>query len=274
MVSVLCPHCGAVLSCGAAQWKCENGHSFDVARQGYVNLLPVFQKHSKRPGDSLLQVAARREFLDGGAYLPVAETLCALAAEETPKTALDVGCGEGYYLTKLQEALPGLEGWGIDISKDAVRYAAVRNREAKFLTATASHLPFPDGSFDLLTSMFALTLPEEFARVLRPGGRFLQVTAGAEHLLGLKSVIYPVLKRQEKHPETELPGFRLLREETLAFDFTLNGSGKILALLSMTPHIMRINAEGMARAQALETLHDRAQVIFRVYTKIQNGEQP
>ena len=267
MVSVLCPHCGAVLSRDTAQWRCENGHCFDVARQGYVNLLPVFQKHSKHPGDSLLQVAARREFLDGGTYLPVAEMLCTLAAENAPRTVLDVGCGEGYYLTKLQAAFPGLEGWGIDVSKDAVRYAAVRNRSASFLTATASHLPFEDGSFDLLTSMFALTLPEEFARVLRSGGRFIQVTAGAEHLLGLKSVIYPVVRQQEKHPAAELSGFRLLREEMLEFDFTLIGSERILALLSMTPHIMRITAEGMARARALERLDDRAQILFRVFKK-------
>lgn len=267
MVEVLCPVCGRPLAREAARWHCESGHSFDVARQGYVNLLPVSQKHSKRPGDTREQVAARREFLDSGVYLPIAETLRELIASEAPNTMLDVGCGEGYYLAKVLEALPDLEGWGVDISKDAVRYAAVRCKQAVFLTATASHLPFADSSFDVLSSMFALTLPAEFARVLRPGGRFLQITAGEDHLLGLKSVIYPEIHHKEKRPETELPGFTLEETRMLEFDFTLETNAAVMQLLAMTPHYLRITKEGLTRAQATERLTDRAQVCFRVYRR-------
>ena len=268
MTTVLCPVCRAALICDEKCWHCVNGHSFDVARQGYVNLLPVFQKHSKNPGDTKLQVAARKEFLDGGHYRPIADKLCALAAEAAPETMLDIGCGEGYYLSNVQDALPALEGWGVDISKDAVRYAAVRNKRARFLTATASHLPFEDESFDLLSSMFALTLPEEFARVLKPHGVYIEVTAGEDHLLGLKSIIYPELHRKEKAASPALPGFMLEKEELLRFDFHLDTNEDVLRLLSMTPHVMRINAEGMARARAAETLSDRAEVVFRVYRKV------
>lgn len=264
---VICPICHAPLEREEKTWRCENGHCFDVARQGYVNLLPVSQKHSKNPGDTKLQVAARKEFLDSGHYRPIADKLCALAAEASPAVMLDIGCGEGYYLSCVQDALPQLEGWGVDISKDAVRYAAVRNKRARFLTATASHLPFADESFDLLSSMFALTLPEEFARVLKPQGTYIEVTAGEDHLLGLKSIIYPELHRKEKPAAPALPGFTLEREEVLAFDFTLDTNEDILRLLSMTPHVMRINAEGMARARAAQTLSDRAEAVFRVYRK-------
>ncbi|MEA4965922.1 MAG: methyltransferase domain-containing protein [Oscillospiraceae bacterium] len=267
MIKILCPNCGEPLTREPSRWFCVNGHSFDVARQGYVNLLPVGWKHSKNPGDSRLQVAARKEFLDGGHYLPVAETLAALLAAESPKTLLDVGCGEGYYLTFVQQVLPGLEGIGVDISKDAVRYAAVRNKNAVFLTATASHLPFPACEFDALTSLFALTLPEEFARVVRPGGIFVQVTAGPDHLMGLKSIIYPEIHRKEPHEAEDLPGFTLQNERLLEFPFTLEGNEDVLRLLSMTPHVMRITAEGMARARAAERLSDRAQVCFRVYRR-------
>jgi len=267
MVQVLCPICGKPLTQGQARWFCGKGHSFDVARQGYVNLLPVSQKHSKRPGDTREQVAARREFLDSGVYLPVAETLRELAGAARPHTMLDVGCGEGYYLTKVQASLPELEGWGVDISKDAVRYAAVRNKRATFLTATASHLPFADGQFDVLSSVFALTLPEEFARVLRPGGRFLQVTAGEDHLLGLKSVIYPEIFHKDKQPETALPGFALEASRMLEFEFTLESNAAVMQLLAMTPHFLRITKEGLDRAQSTNRLTDRAQVCFRVYRR-------
>lgn len=267
MIEVICPICGDVLTREASCWHCCSHHSFDVARQGYVNLLPVFQKRSKRPGDTKEQVAARKEFLDGGTYQPVAEMLRDLTAAEHPASMLDVGCGEGYYLSFVQNHLPELEGWGIDISKDAVRYAAVRNKRATFLTATASHLPFPDDSFDVLSSMFALTLPEEFARVLKPGGCFIQVTAGENHLMALKSIIYPEIIKKEKHPQLDLPGFTLSETRMLEFSFTLEHNTEIMQLLSMTPHVMRITKEGMERAKATQTLTDQAEVCFRVYRR-------
>lgn len=115
------------------------------------------------------------------------------------EAVLDAGCGEGYYLSQLGW-IP--ERWGIDISRDAVRYAAARDRGAHWLTATAAHLPFADGGFDCVLSMFALTAGAEFARVLRPGGIFVQVLAGQNHLPGLKSIIYPAHVEKEKtlHP--------------------------------------------------------------------------
>ena len=171
MIQVICPVCGAALEPQGAAWRCVQGHCFDVARQGYVNLLTVTQKHSRHPGDTREMVAARRAFLDAGWYAPIAKTLADLVRRFCPGAAsvLDAGCGEGYYLSQLGW-VP--ERWGIDISRDAVRYAAARDRGAHWLTATAAHLPFANGGFDCVLSMFALTAGAEFARVLRPGGVF------------------------------------------------------------------------------------------------------
>ena len=115
MITPLCPVCGGPLQCGSAPWVCENKHSFDVARQGYVNLLTVDRKHSLHPGDTREMVAARREFLEAGYYAPIAQTLRSLLSEFAPdaQSILDAGCGEGYYLGQLAY-LP--ERWGIDIS--------------------------------------------------------------------------------------------------------------------------------------------------------------
>ena len=171
MIQVICPVCGAALAPQGAAWRCVQGHCFDVARQGYVNLLTVTQKHSRHPGDTREMVAARRAFLDAGWYAPIAKTLADLVRRFCPaaEAVLDAGCGEGYYLSQLGW-IP--ERWGIDISRDAVRYAAVRDRSAHWLTATAAHLPFADCGFDCVLCMFALTAGAEFFRVLRPGGVF------------------------------------------------------------------------------------------------------
>lgn len=263
----MCPVCGQILESMAHCLQCPAGHSFDLARQGYVNLLTVDRKHARHPGDTKEQVAARKAFLDSGFYAPIAEMLCELTVPLKPKAVLDAGCGEGYYLTSLQKQLPMVEFAGIDISKDAVRFASVRNKQALWLTATATHLPFPNESFDLLLSMFALTVEGEFARVLRPGGHYLQVIAGPEHLMGLKSIIYPEILHREKKLHPELTGFTLEKTRTLEFSFTLDCAGQVQNLLSMTPHFWRITKDGADRLCATETLTDTAQVIFNLYRK-------
>ena len=266
MITPLCPVCARTLQCGKAVWQCDAGHSFDVARQGYVNLLTVDRKHSLHPGDTREMVTARREFLDAGYYMPIADKLQELLRTFVPdaQSILDAGCGEGYYLGKLS-SIP--DRWGIDISKEAVRYAAARDKGAHFLTATAAHLPFSDGSFDCVLSMFALTAAEEFARVLHDGGVFVQVLAGEEHLVGLKEIIYPKLLEKEKHLQLELPHFSLLHTETLHFTFSLPEAKAVHDLLYMTPHVWRISKDGATRLAQTDTLTDTAEVIFNVYSR-------
>lgn len=265
MPNPICPLCGQTLATGASSWRCPNGHCFDVARQGYVNLLPVQQKHARHPGDTPAQVAARKRFLDAGFYAPIRDTALALLQPHLPPrpSLLDAGCGEGYYSAALAQALHA-ELWGVDISKDAVRYAAVRYRPGHWIAASAAHLPFPGNCFDAVLSLFALTMAEEFARVLRPGGLFLQVLAGEEHLLSLKRLIYPALLHRPKHPPIPA-GFTLLEEREFSFSFTLTAPQQIQDLLAMTPHYWRITKAGAEAAAAQETLKDMAQVVFRLF---------
>ena len=263
MPQLLCPVCGLPLTRTENTLRCGVGHSFDYARQGYVNLLPVSQKHSLHPGDTREQVASRRAFLDAGFYAPIAEKVTGILRAEAPRSVLDVGCGEGYYLSSALRQLPDCEGWGMDISKDAVRYAAVRCKTAGWFVGTASHLPFADGSFDCVVSMFALTLPEEFRRVLRPGGLFLQVTAHREHLMNLRRIIYPEITKKEDTLSSELPGFAPDGREELVFDFTLTKPEQVAQLLGMTPHFWRITKEGALRAAQTQTLSDTAKIVFQ-----------
>ena len=263
-MKLLCPICGEILDRVEKQYRCGNGHSFDLARQGYVNLLPVQQKRSLNPGDTREQVLGRRAFLETGCYEPISNALNDTARElGAAGPILDVGCGEGYYSARLAEAL-GAELTGLDISKEAVRCAAAKYKGPQWLCGTAAHLPVADQSAGVVTSLFALTMAEEFKRVLRPDGLFFQVLAAEDHLLGLKSIIYPELKFKEKNTVPEVPGFELVKSVPIRFTFTVEGE-QVQNLLGMTPHVFRITKEGAARLAATEKLTDTASAVLNVY---------
>lgn len=263
-MELICPICGEMLHRQEKEYRCNNRHGFDIARQGYVNLLAVQQKKSLHPGDTREQVLSRRAFLDEAFYEPIARTLCDTARELGAKgPILDIGCGEGYYSAKLAQAL-NTELVGLDISKEAVRAASARYKEALWLCGTASHLPVADHSAGCVTSLFALTMPEEFRRVLREDGLYFQVLAAQDHLLGLKSIIYPELKLKEKDSVPDLPGFALVKSVPIRFSFTVEDR-QVQNLLSMTPHVYRISRDGAARLSATQTLTDTASAVLNVY---------
>lgn len=266
-MELLCPICAAPLTQHDRAFICPQKHSFDMARQGYVNLLTVQHKHSLNPGDTREQVAARRSFLDSGFYAPLAEEVCRIAtAHGCSGPIVDIGCGEGYYSTRLAAALDA-ELVGLDISKEAVRCAAGRHKNDRWLCATAARLPIASASAGLVTSLFALTVPEEFHRVLRPEGAFLQVLAAPDHLLGLKSVIYPTVTPKEKDQQPDVPGFRLEESRALRFSFTAAGE-QVHNLLCMTPHVYRISREGAQRLAQTPQLTDTASCILNLYRPV------
>ena len=266
-MDLLCPVCGAELNRLDNRYVCPRGHSFDIARQGYVNLLAVQQKHSRNPGDTREQVLSRREFLEAGFYAPIAQTLIDTAKGlGISGPVLDVGCGEGYYSARLAQAL-GAPLTGLDISKEAVRCAAGKYKGAQWLCATASHIPVADGSAALLTSLFALTAPEEFHRVLEQEGYFFQVLAAQDHLLGLKRIIYDQLTFKEKDTQPEFPGFERVQSVPIRFSFTVEGK-QVQNLLSMTPHVFRISKDGAARLTNTPCLTDTASCMLNVFRRI------
>ena len=263
-MELLCPICGELLTKQDKSYRCASNHSFDIARQGHVNLLPVQRKRSLNPGDTAEQVVSRRAFLDGGFYAPIRDALYALAKDYGCQgPILDIGCGEGYYSAGLAESL-NAELLGLDISKEAVRYAAGRYKNATWICASAAHLPVKDGSMGLLTSLFALTMPEEFKRVLRNDGAYLQVLAAEDHLLGLKNIIYPELHHKEKFSTPDIPGFQLIESRPLRFTFTVEGE-QVQNLLSMTPHVYRISKAGAENLRQTQKLTDTASCVLNLY---------
>ena len=121
-----------------------------------------------------------------------------------------------------------------------------------------------DQSVGLLTSLFALTMPEEFKRVLREDGVYIQVLAAEDHLLGLKNIIYPELHHKEKIATPDIPGFRLVESRPLQFTFTVEGV-QVQNLLSMTPHVYRISKEGAENLRQTQKLTDTASCVLNLY---------
>jgi 23S rRNA (guanine745-N1)-methyltransferase len=251
-----CPIDGSALTRHDKSWRCETGHSYDVAREGYVHLLPVQNKRSKDPGDSKEMVAARRRFLSAGHYAPIAQALAeALASHAKGQpSCLDAGCGEGYYLRALQGTTLPLSIVGLDISKWAVQAAAKLDKTSTWVVGSNANLPVVSATLDCVLCLFGFPMYAEFARVLKPGGLLVQIDTGEQHLRELREIIYPSLK-PPREGELPLPeGFILVEERTLDFTLELESREAIADLLVMTPHLYRASQAGRESAAALERL--------------------
>lgn len=111
-MSYSCPLCHAPLSRSDNHYSCPQRHQFDLAKEGYVNLLPVQFKRSRDPGDSAEMMQARRAFLDAGHYQPLRDAIAERLRHYAPTDLLDIGCGEGYYTHAF--AAIASRSWGLD----------------------------------------------------------------------------------------------------------------------------------------------------------------
>lgn len=266
-----CPICGGALERESGRLVCPKGHSYDLAREGYVHLLPANRKHSDNPGDDREMVQARTRFLDGGWYAPLREALCKLAVpkEQDAPVLLDAGCGEGYYTAALSETAAKLGGRiaGIDLSKAAVKKAARRCPSAEIAVASCYHLPIPDGTVDCLINCFSPLAAEEFKRVLRPGGRFLYVVPGPRHLWELKCLLYEAPYENEERIET-YEGFSLESVTPIETRFTLPTAEDVQALFHMTPYTWKTPRESTARLSSVDRLTVTAQFRIHAFRKL------
>lgn len=269
-----CPICGSALLRKERSLFCGKGHSFDLAREGYVNLLPANRRHSKAPGDDKDMVRARTRFLNGGWYEPLRSRLCALV-EETGVSAprlLDAGCGEGYYTAALsgRAAARGGRAAGVDLSKTAAKRAARHCPGAEIAVASVYHLPLANASADLVVNCFSPLAAKEFHRVLRPGGYFLYVVPGARHLWELKEILYEAPYENAEKTE-QYPGFRFLGVEPVETVFTLETPEEIQDLFHMTPYTWKTPRDGVRRLSGRRELTVTAQ--FRVHIFRREGKR-
>lgn len=235
-MSWTCPLCQAPLQRQGGTLVCPARHSFDIAREGYVNLLPVARKRSRDPGDNPEMIQARRRVHEADVYRPLADSLARVLGEAAGDTAavLDLGCGEGYYTGVLLEHMPELALYGVDISRAAVRLAARACRGASFSVASAAGVPLPDHSMDAVVSVFAPATDSELRRILRPGGYFLKVWPAAEHLWELRELLYDE-PRPHREELPRIAGFSV--HECARVDYRVELEGQLLRdLVAMTPY--------------------------------------
>lgn len=263
-----CPICSSPLPAAARLLTCPNGHCFDLAREGYVNLLPANRKKSTNPGDSPEMLQARKRFLEAGHYDFLADTLYRLIETRLTTEArfLDAGCGEGYF-TRALRPLPGIR-CGIDISKQAVRMAAKADPDGHYATASNFALPIANDSQDFILRILAPGSPEEVSRCLKNDGQFILVTPGPKHLQALREALYANPEPQGTGCSTPT-GFELIDRKEISTSVELNNPGEMDALLKMTPFHWHGQAETKAHLQKQQTFSTPAQFIISRYKKIQ-----
>ena len=278
-----CPVCRNPLIPSTGGYQCSNKHTFDVARQGYVNLMLAHKKHSKEPGDSPAMIQSRRRFLDQGFYDRVSDGINEVVAgnlrESENGTAfciLDAGCGEGFYIKRLKEYLMGRSGgriildcYGVDISKYAVSKAAQRGKTITWAVGNIVDLPFTSGSLDIVMNVFALAEFNEFSRILKDTGKLVIVTPGPRHLNGLREIIYPVSR---EHTQSEMSEqakglFTLSSISRVSYPFELKRAEEIMDLLAMTPYFWNIDLNTKSKVEALNRLELEVDVVITVFNK-------
>ena len=255
---LICPICAQPLLTEEKRALCPAGHSFDRARQGYLNLLndPTGKGH----GDDAEMLRARRLFLEAGHYGFLAEKIAEEAVCRLPEggVLLDAGCGEGYYTRIAYDALERAgkspKIYAFDIAKDAVRFTATRmEKKGQFFVASTFHIPMRDYSADVILSLFSPYSEEEFLRVLRPGGILIRAVPMENHLYGLKCAVYEKPTKNVS-AATIGAGFETLVTHRLQKEIHLQKKEEIAALFGMTPYAHKTGREDMKKLEALEEI--------------------
>lgn len=258
----ICPVCGKRLKKSDKVWHCQNGHSFDIARNGYVNLLTTIKRNPKKSGDNPEMVKARTKFLDKGYYAPLAdktgETMKKMLNGVSKPLIIDSGCGEGFYTARYAKMLSDAQFFGIDISKTAVSHCMSRIHaegitNCEFAVSSSFELPFKAQTADLIVCTFAPVSNDEYARVLKKGGILIVVSPSPKHLAELKQQLY-------EHPYENKPNvyglnkFDKLDEIIYEYYVTLENSEDIQNLFTMTPYYYKTSAQAAEKLKALNSL--------------------
>ena len=280
----ICPLCQSPLQPAADTWRCDGSlhpkqtqHPFDVARQGYVNLLPVQQKKSKAPGDSQASIEARKRFLNAGHYQPLQALIChkmtellaknelafEQVAEQTNKPVnwLDIGCGEGYYTQAMAQT--GMDVLiAADISKPAVvelakaskalgrlwyqkdKDSATKATAIYPMVTSAAHLPLRAHSINGISSIFSPILPEAFNQVLSAEGYLIIAKPDMGHLVTVREALFDDVREHDsdKFLQELAPYFELLEMHHVSTKLSLSAED-LADLLTMTPYAYRARSE-------------------------------
>jgi 23S rRNA (guanine745-N1)-methyltransferase len=240
-MSLICPVCREALAPAEKSCRCAKGHAFDRAKEGYLSLLHGRQKGEGR-GDSKAMILARDRVHRAGVFDPLVQALADLPFEMPPKSILELGCGEGFFLGHMARKHAIATSYGLDLSVDAVKLAAKTLKQSLILRADLlNSLPFADRSLDLVQSIFAPRPLAEITRVLRPGGYALFVHPQADHWQELRAFL-PLAKIGEEKLPPDLAGFAPAASSHVCKRITLSHA-VLVDLVEMSPSIHRLTRE-------------------------------
>ena len=250
-----CPICQENLTLVETSLKCNNRHSFDLAKFGYVNLAPQIKQSANYDKENFQN---RQQILEAGFYQAILEDISdLLASSKTTKTILDIGCGEGFYSRKLQERYPDKTFYAFDISKDSVQIAAKSepNWAVNWFVGDLARLPIKDGSMDILLDIFSPANYGEFRRVLSKDGILIKVIPTKNHLKEIRQKVQDQLTNKD-YSNQDIKNhfqnnFTILSSKTASLTKPITAE-QLQALLSMTPLLFHIDQTKIDWSQLIE----------------------
>lgn len=239
-MNLICPICHTPLTLHGKTYTCHNRHSYDVSKDGYINLHVVQHKNSHTAGDTATSVQARRRFLAGGFYEPLRDKVGQIIDEIAPTSVLDIGCGEGYYTARMARIAQVI---GLDIAKTAIITASKTykntdiGKHITWVVGTGAVLPVADDSVDICTSLFSPLPKAEMLRVLKPNGHLLVATPAPMHLHAMREKLFDTVNPHNpaKFIGELTPEFRLINKWQIDADLCLDNQS-LNDLIDMTPY--------------------------------------
>ncbi|MCR8853837.1 putative RNA methyltransferase [Lysinibacillus fusiformis] len=211
---------------------CSANHSFDIAKQGYVNMLThgSTSKYSKDLFES------RKAVIDSGIYDVIEAKIVELI--NSANTVLDTGCGEGSHLARIMNEKKNGVGIGIDIAKEGILAAARHYPQQIWCVGDLAKSPFAQGSFDAILNILSPANYEEFKRLLAPNGCIVKVVPQSGYLQELRAQLYADSSKETYSNEQIVARFQdsfgEVNIERVTYTLPL-AQELVPALLEMTP---------------------------------------
>lgn len=274
-----CPNCTNRLFKSGKSYRCKQNHSFDLAKEGYLNLLLANQKKSKLPGDSKEMILNREAFLSLGYYDQLVDIIIQKIRHGSNDITndnlslpanhqvLDLGCGSGFFLRQL--VFNGNQKTGLDISKYAIAKAAKIDKDSTYLVSSYKDIPILSDSVDVVLNNFAPLDLQEVLRILKPNGRIIKVIPFENHMRQLAALIYQTFRPHSSDYTKRLSTIKELEiadTQTLAYDMKIPKT-HALQLIGMTPYYHKFKHMDIKLPQEFEVTFS-----FQVIEVIKKGQ--
>lgn len=266
MSDIICPVCKNILLKNGSTYKCEKNHSFDIAKEGYVNLLAGNHKSGDKTGDNKDMALSRKRFLEKGYFSALKNEIIEIIKEYTDSDPVvcDICCGEGWYSNEILKAVP-CRMYGFDLSKEMVKLASKRKNGGVYFVANLSSIPLETESVDVGFHLFAPFHDKEFSRIIKKDGIIITAVAGEKHLYEMKEILYDSpYKNDEKPPETE--ALRLIEKRKVTEKITLTSKEDIHSLFAMTPYYYRTSDRDKEKLSGFERLDVTVDFAIFIYS--------